>query len=99
MHKPVALVLLLVLLGSASTALACGPGTVALIESVTAMHEPPMYKCGREFNEMLARAHKKDWQGALSAYEAHLANLGKWEADSANASQTRAFLRRKADAR
>jgi hypothetical protein len=99
MHKQLALALLFAVFGAAPRAVACGPGTVALIERVTAMDEPPMYKCGREFNEMLTRAHKKDWKGALAAYEAHLANLGKWEAGSANAAETLAFLRRKADAR
>jgi hypothetical protein len=64
-----------------------------------AMKEPPQFRCGKEFNDMLAYAHKQDWKGALVAYEAHLANLGKWEAGSANATETLAFLRRKADAR
>jgi hypothetical protein len=48
---------------------------------------------------MLARAQKKDWKGALAAYEAHLAGLGKWEAGSANASETRAYLQRMSQAR
>jgi hypothetical protein len=48
---------------------------------------------------MLARAHKKDWKAALAAYEAHLANIGKWEAGSANALETLTFLREKANAR
>jgi hypothetical protein len=76
---------------------ACGPGTVALIERTAAMPEPPQYNCGREFNDMLARVHKKDWKGALAAYEAHLMHLGKWEAGSANAVETLGFLRKKAE--
>jgi hypothetical protein len=96
MDRSFALALSLVLLGAASAAHACGPGTVTLVESVTAMTKPPMFRCGSHFNEMLARAHKSDWKGALAAYEAHLAGLGKWEAGSANASETLAFLRRKA---
>src|SRR5262245_15320307 len=76
---------------------ACGPGTVALIEGVAAMPEPPLYKCGREFNDMLARVHKKNWKGALAAYEAHLMHLGKWEAGSTNAAETLVFLRKKAE--
>lgn len=87
------------LLTGQTLVLACGPGTVALIERVAAMPEPPQYKCGREFNDMLARVHKKDWKGALAAYEAHLMHLGKWEADSANAAETLAFLRTKAEGR
>jgi hypothetical protein len=98
MHKRLALIVVLVLFGAASTALACGPRTVALIENVTAMDAPPMFKCGGQFNEMLARAHKRDWKGALAAYEAHLATHGKWEAASANALETLAYLRRKAEA-
>ena len=78
-------------------AFACGPGTVALIERVGAMPEPPLYKCGREFNDMLARVHKKDWKGALAAYETHLMHLGKWEAGSENVAETLAFLRKKAE--
>jgi hypothetical protein len=99
MNKRFAIALAFAVFGGAPTALCCGPGTVTLINRVTAMAEPPAYKCGREFNEMLARAHKKDWKGALAAYEAHLANLGKWEAGSANAMETLTFLREKADAR
>jgi hypothetical protein len=98
MHRPFALALALVLSGAASATLACGPGTVALIELVAAMTKPPMFRCGPKFNEMLAHAHKNDWKSALAAYEAHLAGLGKWEANSANASETLAFLRRKAGA-
>jgi hypothetical protein len=82
-----------------TTAPACGPGTVALIERVVTMDEPPRYKCGAEFNDMLARAQKKDWKGALAAYEKHLANLGRWEVDSANASETLAYLRKKSAGR
>jgi len=89
----------IVLIGAATTALACGPGTVALIERMVSTQEPPRYRCGSEFNEMLARAQKKDWKGALAAYEAHLAQMGKWEAGSANASQTLAYLRRMAQAK
>jgi hypothetical protein len=82
---------------SAAVALACGPRTVALIERVVAMERPPMFRCGPEFNEMLARAQKQDWKGALAAYEAHLRGIGKWEADSANVRETLDFLRRKAE--
>jgi hypothetical protein len=98
MHKRFALALVFVLTGAAAV-LACGPRTVALIEAVAEMERPPMFRCGSEFNEMLARAQKKDWKGALAAYEAHLANLGKWEAGFPNAAETLAFLRRKADVR
>jgi hypothetical protein len=96
MHKRIALVLVFVLSGVAA-ALACGPRTVALIESVMAMERPPMFRCGSEFNEMLARAQKQDWKGAFAAYEAHLRGIGKWEADSANARETLDFLRKKAE--
>jgi hypothetical protein len=95
MHNRFALALVLVLSGAVA-ALACGPGTVALIESVAAMERPPMFKCGPDFNEMLARAQNKDWKGALAAYEAHLSGIGKWEAGSANARETLDFLRKKA---
>jgi hypothetical protein len=82
---------------AAAPAFACGSRTVALIESAIAMEQPPLFRCGSEFNEMLIRAHKKDWKGALAAYEAHLAHLGKWEAGSENAKETLAYLRRKAE--
>jgi hypothetical protein len=98
MHNRHALVLALAVFGSASTALACGPSTVALIESLTIRDRPPLFRCGSQFNKMLADAHKKDWRGALAAYEAHLANLGRWEAGSSNALETLAYLRRKAEA-
>ena len=75
MHRPFSLALALVLSGAVSAALACAPGTVALIEQVAAMTKPPMFRCGPKFNEMLANAHKNDWKGALAAYEAHLAGL------------------------
>jgi hypothetical protein len=88
----------LVLFGATSTALACGRDTVALIEGVTAMDKPLLFKCGTEFNQMLVRAHRKDWKGALAAYEAHLALVGKPQAGSADASRTLAYLRQKADA-
>lgn len=97
MHKHFALALVFVLFGAAA-ALACGPRTVALIESVAAMEVPPLFKCGPKFNEMLARAQEKDWKGALAAYEAHLSGIGKWEAGSANARDTLDYLRRKAEA-
>jgi hypothetical protein len=96
MHKRFALALVFVLTGTAAV-LACGPRTVALIEAVAEMERPPMFRCGSEFNEMLARAQKKDWKGALAAYEAHLSGMGKWEADSANARATLDFLRKKAE--
>src|SRR4029079_10789678 len=54
----------IVLIGAATTALACGPGTVALIERMVSTQEPPRYRSGSQFNEMLARAQKKDWKGA-----------------------------------
>jgi hypothetical protein len=92
------LALPIVLLGATSTALACGRDTVALIESVTAMDKPLLFNCGSEFNEMLVRAHRKDWKGALAAYEAHLTLVGKPQAGSADASRTLAFLRQKAEA-
>jgi hypothetical protein len=98
MQKLFATLVISSVLGTA-TALACGPGTVALIERVITTDEPPRYKCGAEFNDMLARAQKKDWKGALAAYEKHLANLGKWEASSANAAETLAYLRKKSAAR
>jgi hypothetical protein len=87
------------LLGAATACLACGPGTVALVQRVMKMEKPPLYRCGSEFNEMLARAQKKNWKGALAAYEAHLAGLGKWEAGSANATETLAFLRQMSQGR
>ena len=99
MDKRSAIAFALAVFGGAPAALCCGAGTVALIERVRAMAEPLAYKCGREFNEMLARVHKGDWKGALAAYEAHLANLGKREAGSENALATLTFLREKADAR
>ena len=88
-----------VLCGAATPALACGPETVAVIEAYTKSGDTPRFRCGAEFNEMLARAQKKDWKGALAAYQAHLAGLGKWEAGSANASETLAYLRRMSQAR
>ncbi len=93
-----AIALSFALCGASTTGLACGPGTVALIQRMVTTQEPPRYRCGSEFNEMLARAQKKDWKGALAAYEAHLAGLGKWEAGSANASETLAYLRRMSQA-
>src|SRR5262245_17856940 len=96
MHRRFALALLFVLSGAAA-ALACGPRTVALIEAVAAMERPPMFRCGPEFNEMLARAKKKDWKGALAAYEAHLTGIGKWETGSANTRETLDYLRKKAE--
>jgi hypothetical protein len=98
MLKRFGLALQLVFFTTTAPAFACGAGTVALIESVMAMDKPPVSRCGSEFNEMLASAHKKDWKRALAAYEAHLAKVGKRRGVSANESETLDFLRRKADA-
>ena len=87
-----------VLFGATSTGLGCGRDTVALIEWMMAMDEPLLFRCGSDFNEMLVRAHNKDWKGAVAAYEAHLALVGKQQAGSADASRTLAYLRQKADA-
>ena len=78
---------------------ACGPNTVALIENLRTMDKPPMFRCGAEFNQMLERAHQKDWKGAVKAYEAHLAGIGKWQAGTADATATLAHLRRMAGAK
>jgi hypothetical protein len=84
---------------AASPALACGKNTVAWIEHVMVSDTRPLFLCGSEFNEMLARVQKKDWKGALAAYKAHLANVGRWEAGSADAIEALAYLERKAQAR
>jgi hypothetical protein len=99
MRKLCAAIVVSFAFGATTGTLACGPGTVKLIEYMVTTNEPPRYRCGSEFNEMLARAQKKDWKGALAAYEKHLVNLGKWEAGSANAAETLAYLRKKSAAR
>lgn len=81
---------------SAMSAAACGGNTVALIESVAAGGEAPLLRCGADFNAMLAHAGGHEWAPALAAYRAHLANLGKWEADGADAKAALAFLEAKA---
>lgn len=77
---------------------ACG-ATVALLESVSNGGEVPLFRCGREFNEMLAAAGKKNWKQALASYKAHLGNMGKWQAKSAEANEALAYLEKKAAGR
>lgn len=74
---------------------ACG-ATVALLKSVSNGGEVPLFRCGREFNEMLAAAGKKNWKQALTSYKAHLGNMGKWQANSAEAKEVLAYLEKKA---
>ena len=90
----VAAMISLAVIAGATSAQACGPNTLALLKSIEHMKEPPMFRCGTDFNNVLARFHKKDWKGALTAYEAHLANLGKWQAGSKDAVAVLAYLRK-----
>ena len=94
MHRRFVLALAFVA-SCAATALACGPRTVALIEAAAAAEamKPPLFRCGPMFNEMLVRAHKKDWKGALEAYEAHL----RGRASTADEREALDFLQRKAE--
>ena len=80
--------------GSVSQAHACGPDTVALLRNVQKMEKPPLFRCGTDFNDVMARVHVKDWKSALAAYESHLTHLGKWEAGSEDAKATLEYLRR-----
>ena len=82
--------------GAMAPASACAPDTVALLETVPAMKQPPAYRCGSDFNTVLTLVHKRDWKGALAAYEQHLSGFGKWQAGSADAKATLAYLREKA---
>lgn len=85
----------LLALSCAGPAAACG-ATIALLESVSNGGEVPLFRCGREFNEMLDAAGKKNWKRALASYKAHLGNLGKWQADSAESREALAYLEKKA---
>ncbi|HRD77190.1 MAG TPA: hypothetical protein PK264_14875 [Hyphomicrobiaceae bacterium] len=86
------------LMASSQSALACTPPTVALIESLASLPEPPIpTKCGSDRNEFMRLAHLKDWKGALAAYERHLTSwFGRQEAGTADARATLDYLRRKA---
>ena len=53
-----------------SAARACG--TLELVKSMPSVKEVPLFRCGSDFNVTLERAHKRDWAGALKAYQAHL---------------------------
>lgn len=88
--------LLATIVATAGTAHACGGDTAAMFEAAPTMTEMPMFRCGADFNKALSLAHAKDWKGALAAYEAHLAGIGKWQADSADARAALAYLRRMA---
>ncbi len=80
---------------SAASASACG-ATAAMIDAVANGAEPPLLRCGREFNEMLAAAAKKDWAQALASYNAHLGSMGKSQSGSAEAKEALAYLEKKA---
>ncbi len=80
---------------SAASASACG-ATAAMIDAVANGAEPPLLRCGREFNEMLAAVSEKNWAQALTSYKSHLANMGKRQADSAEAKEALAYLEKKA---
>ena len=96
MRKLISLVsVTLLALTWAAPASACGT-TVAMIDAVANGAEPPLLRCGREFNEMLAAAGKKNWKQALTSYKAHLGNMGKWQANSAEAKEALAYLEKKA---
>jgi hypothetical protein len=98
MRNPLLAALVATTAFSVTEASACGPDTAALMRRVPDMAAAPAFRCGTHFNDALARAQKKDWKGALAAYEAHLATLGKWQAGSADADATLTFLRRMAAA-
>ena len=77
-------------------AVACGPNTAALVKSVEAMDKPPLFRCGSHFNDMLAHAHRKQWPGALKAYQAHLKWIGKSGAETADEKATLQYLQQRA---
>lgn len=83
--------LLTVLTGQCASA--CGDDTVALIKSIEAGGEAPLFRCGSEFNDMLAAVSRKDWAAALQAYEKHLAGLGKYLRGKPDTEETLAYLR------
>lgn len=75
------------------TALACGPKTLEIVKAMEAAKEPPAFGCGSDFNDLLKRAHAKDWAGALQSYEAHLEGLGRSDAGTPQAVATIAYLK------
>ncbi len=83
------------LAASSNAALACG-ADVKLMQMVSEGGEPPLLRCGREFNEMLAHVSKHEWQAALASYRAHLGSAGKSIADTADAKSALAWLEKKA---
>lgn len=80
------------LLAASDAALACGPKTLEMVKMMEAASEPPVFACGQDFNELLKRAHQKDWPGALQSYEAHLKGLGRSDAGTPQAAETIAYL-------
>jgi hypothetical protein len=65
---------------------------VDLLQKLSTMKAAPEMRCGSEFNQMLALAYKKDWAGALNAYKAHLAGMGRPQAGTPDAQETLAYL-------
>ena len=80
---------------STTPASACGDDTVALFKSVAAGMEPMLYRCGPDFNTTLQQIHAKNWNAALTAYKAHLAGIGSWEAGKDSSKAALAYLEEK----
>ena|ERR1700733_1601454 len=96
MNAAPALILALAIIGFASPAKACSGNTIELIKSIEKMPEPPRYWCGLEFNRFVEAVSNKDWQGALLAYQAYLAKIGKPRSETADATDTVKYLQARA---
>jgi hypothetical protein len=82
---------------SQSTTHACGSKSLSIVKAMSSADKPPLAQCGSDFNLTLQRAHKKDWAGALEAYQAHLKGIfGRSNAGTADAKATLQYLSRMA---
>src|SRR5262245_16371434 len=82
-----------------SQAHACGPTTLDMVKAMDTVDKPPLFRCGSDFNKPLELAHRKDWAGPLTHYQAHLRGLGRWEAGTKQANDTVEYLRMMARAK
>jgi len=85
-----ALILVAALWCLSGQAHACG--TLELVKSMPSAKEVPLFRCGSEFNVTLERAHKKDWAGALKAYQSHLKVRGSSYVATADEKATLNYL-------
>ena len=85
-------------LTSTLPALGCGSGDEQVFKSIEAMPAAPLFRCGAQFNVALARAKAGDWQGALTAYQAHLRQLAEAGTQVAGSEATLTYLLQRARA-